>query len=119
MPAATASTDPRREALLRMRTWRIEAARRDCAAFCEFVLKDEKTGAPLVLSAMHEEWFALAGAHDKVLIWAHIESGKSTLLTVGRVLWLLGRDPSLRLAILSNTHNQSTKLLKVIAGHIE
>ena len=43
----------------------------------------------------------------------------STQLAVARTLFLLGRDSTLRIAIVSNTASQSEKLLKTIKRYIE
>lgn len=40
-------------------------------------------------------------------------------VAVGRTLWLLGTDPSRRLALISNTATQAQKLLGSIKAHIE
>lgn len=94
-------------------------ARDDVNVFCEFVLRDEKTGAPVVQGGPHSVWHKLADEHDRLLIWAHIESGKTQQLSVGRTLWELGRDPSLRNLILSNTKNQATKVASTIKQYVE
>ncbi len=98
---------------------RVLRARRDFTAFCEFVLRDESTGAPLILSPMHREWAQLLAAHDRLQILAHVESGKSNLVTVGWVLFQLGRNPNLRVCLISNTGGQSEKLLRAVARQIE
>lgn len=40
-------------------------------------------------------------------------------IAIGRTLWLLGNDPSKRLALVSNTATQSAKLLSAIKAHVE
>jgi hypothetical protein len=94
-------------------------ARTDVNVFCEFVLKDEKTGQQIEQAPTHEAWHELADKHDRLLVWAHIESGKTVQLSVGRTLWELGRDPSLRYLILSNTKTQATKIADSIRRYIE
>lgn len=101
------------------RAQRVALARLDPSAFVELVMRDEATGAPIVQAAVHEEWHALASKHDRLVIQAHVESGKSSQLTVARTLWELGRNPSLRVAIVSNTHGQAAKLVRSIAAYIE
>jgi hypothetical protein len=101
------------------RAQRVALARLDPAAFTELVLKDEATGQPVVLAAIHEEWHSLASKHDRLVIQSFVESGKSSALTVARTLWELGRNPSLRAAVVSNTHGQAAKLVRSIAAYIE
>ncbi|MCP4443999.1 MAG: hypothetical protein GY811_01475 [Myxococcales bacterium] len=48
-----------------------------------------------------------------------IASGKSFGLTVARTLYELGKNPSLRCAIVSNTAHQARKFLGVIANYIK
>lgn len=97
----------------------VRLARTDVNTFCEFVLKDEKTNESLIQSGPHASWQKLADDHDRLLIWAHIESGKTSQLSVARTLWELGRDPELRCLILSNTQRQALKVARVIRQYIE
>lgn len=39
--------------------------------------------------------------------------------SIARTLWEVGRDPSIRVLILSNTHGQAAKIGRAIAGYIE
>lgn len=94
-------------------------AREDANTFCEFVLKNEKTGEPVTQARHHRAWHDLCDEHDRLLIWSHIESGKTQQLSVGRTLWELGRDPTLRTLVLSNTKEQARKVARVIRGYIE
>jgi len=94
-------------------------ARTDVNVFCEFVLKDEKTGESVTQAPTHEAWHRLADEHDRLLIWSHIESGKTQQLSIGRTLWELGRDPSLRCLVLSNTKTQATKVADSIRRYVE
>lgn len=94
-------------------------ARGDAAAFNDFVLKDEQTGVGVLLAPMHRLWHDLADKHDRLNIIAHVESAKTQNLSVGRVLWALGRDPNTRVVIVSNTAAQSQKIVRSIAGYLE
>lgn len=94
-------------------------ARDDVNVFNEFVLKNEKTGDPIVQGGPQAKWHRLADEHDRLLIWSHIESGKTQQLSVGRTLWELGRDPKLRNLILSNTKTQAMKVANTIKQYIE
>jgi hypothetical protein len=68
---------------------------------------------------MHREWHQMADGHDTVVIWAHIGSGKSLMLIAARSLWELGRDPELRIGIVSETSNKAKKLARPIAAYIQ
>jgi hypothetical protein len=121
MDLATVSTPDQaaRAAYQAARQARIQAARVDVNAFVELAIRDESSGQAIVQAPMHEEWHRLSAEHPRVVIKAHVESGKSSQLTIARVLWELGRNPSLRVAIVSNTHGQAVKLLRAIATYIE
>jgi len=104
----------------RARRARARLARTDFATFCEFVMRDEDTGAPVVLAPYHEEWCDLLTTEDRLLLWAHVESGKTQLISVAFVLWSLGRNPNLRTAIVSEAQQkQSSQITSQIQRYIE
>lgn len=94
-------------------------ARQDPAAFASYVLRDDETGLPILLSPLHLEWHRLADKHDRLLIWSHVESGKTQQMSVARALFMLGQNPNLRICIISNTHGQAEKVCRTIAKYIE
>lgn len=94
-------------------------ARFDPAAFAAYVMRDEESNLPIKLAPIHFEWNDLASTHRRLLIWSSIESGKSTLLSISRVLWEIGKNPNLRVVVISNTSGQATKILLTIAKYIE
>lgn len=98
---------------------RARLAREDINEFCELVLKDEESGAPIEQAPLHEEWHRLCNANPRLVIWSHTEAGKTNQLCIARVLWTLGRDPKKRIAIISNTREQSSKILRAVAKYIE
>jgi hypothetical protein len=87
--------------------------------FAGVVIKDDRTGRPIKLAPMHEAWHDLMTAHDRVVIWSHVEGGKTTQCSVARVLYELGRDPNLRVLVLSNTHGQAVRIVRQLAAYIE
>jgi len=97
----------------------IEAARVDVNAFCTAVMRDEKSNMPLDQAPVHLAWHDLADENDRLLIWSAIEHGKTTQMSIARPIWLLGRDPTTRIAIISNTAGQAEKILRAIARYIE
>lgn len=95
-----------------------EYARTDPAVFAKFVLRDEKTNAPIDLAPMHVEWQDLLTRHDRVLLWAAIEQGKSQQISVARVLWEIGRNPNLRVVVVSATEGGAKKVVASVARYI-
>jgi hypothetical protein len=102
-----------------LRLQRLALARTDPSTFVEHVLRDEETAEPLVQLPHHERWQQMAMRHSRLVLWAFPESGKSSQLAVGRVLWRLGQDPTLRVAIVSDTEKQAKKTLGALKGLIE
>jgi len=94
-------------------------ARQDPNAFMTYVLRDEETNKPILQSPIHLKLQRLASEHKRLVVWAHIEAGKTQQLSIGRVLWELGRDPNLRIAIVSNTFGQAEKICATIGRYIQ
>jgi uncharacterized protein YlxP (DUF503 family) len=94
-------------------------ARTDPSAFVSYVMRDEETGRPIRLQPMHEEWQRLVTFHPRLVLWAHVEAGKTFSVACARVLYELGRDTTLRVAIVSNTDMQAQKVCLTIAKYIE
>lgn len=95
------------------------AARMDPDAFMEYVLRDEETGGIISQAAVHEAWQELCNTQKRLLIWSSVESGKTVQISIGRPLFELGKNPSLRIAIVSNTQDQAKKIVQAIAKYIE
>ena len=96
-----------------------QAARKSPNVFLEHVLRDEETGRRLLQAPLHKEWQDLCTKEKWLLIWSHVESGKTSQISVGRTLWEIGRDRSIRCAIVSNTQEQAKKVVGAIAKYIE
>jgi len=94
-------------------------ARLDPCVFAQYVMKHEETGRGIFLAPMHRAWHDLLSRNDRLVLWSHVEAGKSTQVSTARVLWEIGRDPSLRVLILSAAHAQSAKLIGTLAAYIE
>ena len=103
----------------RSRELRREVARRDVNEFIEYVGRDEETGKPLVQAPIHEDFQNLANVHSRLIVWAHIEAGKTQQFSVLRPLWLLGRDSTLRIAVISRTKDQAMKIADAAKNYIE
>lgn len=110
--AAAQSLGPAMEALAR-------ASRADPAVFCQFVLRDEEDGAPIRLAPVHEEWHDILSQHPRVVLWSATELGKTSQLSIGRVLWEIGRNPNIRILILSAAAGGARKIVRALKGYIE
>lgn len=93
-------------------------AREDFNLFAELVGTDDESGKPIKQAPIHMRWAQLADLHDRLIIWSHVECGKTTNLSIFRTIWELGRDTRLRFVILSDTSGQATKIVKAIASMI-
>lgn len=108
-----------RAAASRARAIRQELARRDPNVFMNAVLRDEETGAPIIQAPYHCDWQDKITEHNRLVIWSHVEAGKTQQISVGRALWELGRDPTLRIVICHNTALQAAKVVRSIGQYIE
>ncbi len=99
---------------------RANVAREDVDEFMEFVFLDDKTQEPVYQEPIHERFQQLAERHKRLIIWGHVESGKTTQLAVGRTLWKLGRDPNMRVAVIGSVVTaQSGSITGALKSHIE
>lgn len=96
----------------------LQMCRDDVHTFIEYVMTDEK-GRQLEQADIHHEMQEAFDEHKNVVIMAHPESGKTNQFAVGRVLWELGRNPNLRLALINNTQAAAKKTLGAIKKYIE
>ena len=97
----------------------IKRARVDPAAFIEYALPHEKTGKRVVNAPFHVEWQDFLTLNPWAVIIAPVEHAKTQQIAVGRVLWELGKNRNLRIALVSNTSGMAEKLLSAIKQHIE
>lgn len=93
------------------RQMRITLARIDSGIFTEHVMRTEKGNQPIRLTGMHREWHDLADLHRFLVLWAHIESGKTSMFLTGRLLWRIGRNPSTRAIVVSENKEKAVKVL--------
>jgi len=96
-----------------------ELCRQDINAFAEYVLKDDETGLPLEQADFHVRAQHALTEHRQIVVMSHPESGKTTNIAVGRVLWELGRNPNLRVMLLYNAEDSAAKTLGAIKRYIE
>lgn len=98
---------------------RITVARHDPCEFARYVLRDEKTGAPIANAPPHQRFHEILDRHPKAVIWSHIESGKTNQVTIARPLFDLARDRGCRVAVVSKSAPQARKFLRSIKGYIQ
>jgi hypothetical protein len=96
-----------------------ELARKDASSFCNFVLRDERTGNRIRQAPMHHRWHQLIDAYPRLVVWAHVDAGKTNQITIGRSLWELGRDPNKRIAIVSKTSDLAKKIVRACGQYID
>lgn len=108
-----------KKAAKRARELRATVARHDPNVFCRYVLRDERNGKPILQAPMHKRWHELMNEHDRLVMWSHVEGGKTTQIAIGRTLYELGNDPGLRVAVVSNTADLAKKMTRLIGQYIE
>lgn len=96
----------------------ITRARKSCGHFVEYGIRHERTNKPLKNGRHHWEWHAAVEQHPKTVIVAPVEHAKTQHLAIAKPLHLLGNNPELRGAIISNTEAQAVKSLGAITAHI-
>jgi hypothetical protein len=96
-----------------------ELARRDVNVFVELCMQDP-LGHLWMQQPFHREWQALLPVEGpaRVLIGAPRESAKTSQLAIARVLWELGRNPDLRVKIVTSTDDLAADIVAAIADQI-
>lgn len=100
----------------------LRKARENPSVFGALVMRDEK-GAPPDVSPLHlamsnHVTWAWANRLTPVVIvpWGH---GKTVWLVIGRTLWELGHNPTLRIKVVCNTDPAAMDRVRMIARYIE
>lgn len=94
------------------------AARSDPNAFITYTMRDEETGLPVTQSTWHLQWQALMSKYRRMLLWSHVESGKTSQVA-RRGVFELGKNPQLRVVVLSNTGDQANRVSRMMGRDIE
>lgn len=94
-------------------------ARQDVNRFAELVGRDEETGEPIRQAPIHRAFQRLADTHDRLVIWSHVEAGKTSQLSILRPLYAVGRNPRLRVAVVSRSKDLADKIVKTIKTYVE
>lgn len=93
-------------------------ARLDPRMFAAATLRDESTGRRVTLEPYQRRIVDVLARAPRGAVECFAEAGKSTLVAPV-VAWLLARDPTTRVALVSNTLAQATKQLGGVARLIE
>ena len=84
----------------------VEAARKSAAAFMEYCFVEESSGMPYEQQWFHDEWHEAFNSHNRVMIIAPRDTAK-TSNAVGRTIFELGKDPNLRIKIVSASDSRA------------
>lgn len=98
---------------------RLHVAREDVNEFIEYVGRDEQTGKRITQAPVHLSFQRLAEEHRRLIIWGHVESGKTNQIAILRTLWMLGRNPDLRIAIVCRSTRNAEKIVGAMQRYIE
>jgi hypothetical protein len=101
-----------------VRARRIREARKDPAKFSEYVLKDESTGQSIKNAPHHTAWHRHWDSNPFAVMIAPVGHGK-TQCSIARILYLLGKNPNRRVALISDTERQAIKILRQVRSYIE
>ena len=90
--------------------------------FVEAVMKNQ-TAEPILIDAFQDEWFGhidkcLTSNKRRIGIISMWGAGKSTVASVGFPLWLLARNPRLRIGIVCNTDSNASKRVQSCSSYI-
>ena len=95
-----------------------EECRQDPSSFFEFVLEEEHTRAPISIAPHQKILMDFVAAHPRCVIMLPVGHSKTFTLG-GLAMWELGRNPSMRGAIVSATQMQAEKPLGMVRDYIE
>jgi len=68
---------------------------------------------------VHELWHRLMDTHTRLCIDAPVEHGKTTQIDIKRATWELGRNTSHLIALISNSSDIPTRVLRIVRDTLE
>lgn len=101
------------------RAARARLAAHDFDEFVPFVFVAEDTGQAMEQAPIHQFWTRLRGNHRLAVIESAAELGKTVQLGVAYPIFMLGQDPKVRIAIISDTQSSAKKIVRAIGQNIE
>ena len=97
---------------------RAELARKDPSAFYEFCIRHEKNQSKLIAVPHIRTIYSFVMDHNYCVLRLPVGTGKT--FTMGALtIWLLGIDPTCRVAFFAASQSMSIKLLKFVKAYIE
>lgn len=96
-----------------------QLARKSPNVFCQFVLRDERNGSRIRQAPMHKNWHSLIDNYPRLVLWSHVDAGKTNQISIGRALYELGINPNLRVVIVSKTAELAKKIVRSCGQYIE
>jgi hypothetical protein len=115
----TASLKRLAELDLEIKGARIALARKTANAFIPYALRDPSSKNYFTQAPLHVGWHKAIDEYPWNLIEAPREHGKSEQVVIGRTLYELGRDSSLRIKIVGSVDDEASKRVMALADHIE
>lgn len=97
----------------------IQLARSSSAIMSHHVLRHEQTSEPVTLTDTQLEWHQLMDESKRLLVWSHIEAGKTQHFSIARPLWEIGNNPGVRCVILASAASLSKKIVTTVKRYIE
>src|SRR5574343_736506 len=106
------------KALLAAQMRRITRARSHPSHFYEYVMREETTRARIKLLAFQKLVFEFVMEHDRCVLRLPV-GGSKTYMMAALTMFLLGKDPTARGAVISATQAQAAKPLSLVRNYIE
>jgi len=99
-----------------------QTAQEDVNFFCEYVMRDER-GNPFTQFPIHRIWHAFIDLCETnsitPIILAPWGSGKSQQIAIARVLWEIGKNPSIRIKLVCNSDDNAKLRVAAIGRYIQ
>lgn len=95
-----------------------DAARRSVPRFFDFVMRHEKTNAPLKCAPHQRLIFEFVAAHPRCVIRMPVGTSKTYLMSA-LTMHLLGEDPTSRGSFVSATQEQAKKPVSMVRDYID
>ena len=96
----------------------IQEARHDPNAFAEYCFRD-RAGNALVQAPLHRQWQSAMDQHNRLMLFAPRNHGKTVQFCQVRPLFELGNNQELCIKIVGSNDQQAIKRVKVLRNHME
>lgn len=95
------------------------AARTSFPAFLTYVIREEGTGNRIRLAKHQRNWCHDLDDNARLVLMAHLESSKTSILNVARILFELGQNNDLRFILVGSTSALPEKVGDSVRKYIE